>query len=358
MVVKIRKRASAHVTSAPLLPESTTTHSLAHSRPISEDACILRLSNELLSHIISYLRAFEIERLARTFSRRLTDACLPHLQSRIAGARNRRLMMSSFKVKDSATFLNTPIKELFHSWGLAKTHAFSAPPTDTFVNLDHFDLQGDFSWMYPTLSKDLGKMFPNDITLWPPITNDHPIDRLVSAANKLGISLPLSFRQFMGVDKDLQNRFPTSERRFLTFPHFVKLDPDVYGVGYATEFFPMSSGEGAFYLFVGDQGCTGVIRMKTWDELQYFYIFRRQTSYKWPALSALERELGVIPVPAQLAPGAPLCALDFEEFLVPLYFHLWACIAIRGGLDESPFRPPLEQFLLQTCTEEGRAQCN
>jgi hypothetical protein len=107
---------------------------------MSENAWILRLANELLLQIISYLRAFEIERLARTFNRRLTDACLPHLQSRIAGARNRRLMMDSFNVKDFNIFYDPDINELFHSW-LAETHTFSAPPTGTFANLDHFDLR-------------------------------------------------------------------------------------------------------------------------------------------------------------------------------------------------------------------------
>jgi hypothetical protein len=72
----------------------------------------------------------------------------------------------------------------------------------------------------------------------------------------------------------------------------------------------------------------------------------------------IELELGVIPVPVQLVPEAALCAFDFEEFLFQLYFHLWATIATAENLDASPFRPPLERYVLQTCTEEGRAQCN
>jgi hypothetical protein len=95
---------------------------------MSEDAWILRLANELLLQIISYLRAFEIECLAQTFNRRLTDACLPHLQTRIAGSRNRRLMMNTFNIKDYNFFYNPNINKLFHSW-LAETHTFSAPPT-------------------------------------------------------------------------------------------------------------------------------------------------------------------------------------------------------------------------------------
>jgi hypothetical protein len=326
---------------------------------MSEDAWILRLANELLLHIISYLRAFEIERLARTFNRRLTDACLPHLQSRIAGARNRRLMMYSFKVKYYGAFDSYGISDLFHSWGLAETHAFTGPPTDTFANLDHFDLQGDFSWMYPTPSDELPKMFSSPIfSRNPLIATAEQIDGLVSAASALGVSLPPCFRRFM-IDEELHNRVPYLDRQFTSAP-FVKLNLEAHGVGYATEFLnDLETGE-AFYLFVGDQGRTGVIRMgHTWEDLRDMYArAREEASYNWPALSALELEFDVIPVSAQLAPDTALCAVDFEEFLFQLYFHLWVSVATAENLDASPFRPPLEQFLLQICTEESRAQSN
>jgi hypothetical protein len=196
---------------------------------MSEDAWILRLANKLLSHIISYLRAFEIERLAWTFNRQLTDACLPHLQSHISGAWNRRLMMNSFKVKHYEVFLNPDISNLFHSWGLAESHTFSTPPTDTFANLDHFDLQGDFLWIYPTPSKDLEAMFPPPLfSRSPPVATAKQMGGLVSAASKLGISLPLSFRRFM-VNKDLHNQFPYFYGQFITSP-FVKLDLEEHGV--------------------------------------------------------------------------------------------------------------------------------
>jgi hypothetical protein len=48
--------------------------------------------------------------------------------------------MDSFNVKDFNIFYDPDINELFHSW-LAETHTFSAPPTGTFANLDHFDLR-------------------------------------------------------------------------------------------------------------------------------------------------------------------------------------------------------------------------
>jgi hypothetical protein len=252
------------VTSAPLLPQpppSESTPSLSHSRAMSEDAWILRLVNELLLQIISYLRAFEIERLARTFSRRLTDVCLPHLQSRIASARSRRLMMDSFKVKDYEAFYDDDVDDLFHSWGLAETHAFTGPPTDTFVHLDHFDLQGDFSWMYPTPIEELQTMFPlRMFSRNPPIVTAEQMGGLVSAASKLGVSLPLSFRRSM-VDEDLRNRFPYCGGGFTTSP-FVRLDLEVHGAGYATTFFRIPEDDETFYLFVGDQGPTGVIRME------------------------------------------------------------------------------------------------
>jgi hypothetical protein len=172
-----------------------------------QDAWILRLANELLLQIISYLRAFEIERLARTFNRRLTEACLPHLQSRIASARSRRLMMDSFKVKDYEAFYDDDVSDLFHSWGLAETHAFTGPPMDTFVHLDQFDLQGDFLWMYPTPIEELQTMFPLRMFSWnTPVVTAEQMGGLVSAASRLGVSLPLSFRRFM-VDEDLRNRF-------------------------------------------------------------------------------------------------------------------------------------------------------
>jgi hypothetical protein len=350
------------VTSAPLLPQplpSESTPSLSHSRAMSEDAWILRLANELLLHIISYLRAFEIERLARTFNRRLTDACLPHLQGRIAGARNRRLMMNTFTIKDYNFFYDSDINELFHSW-FAKTHTFSPPPTDAFANVDHFDLRGDFSWMYPTQSEELRTTFhPILFTRNPPIATAEQIDELVSAASALGVSLPPCFRRFM-IDEELHNRVPYLDRNFTTSP-FVKLDLEVHGVGYATPFFrstDLEIGE-TFYLFAGDQGCTGVIRMNnSWEYLRNIYE-REEASYHWPALSTLERELGVIPVPAQLSPDTVLCACDFEEFLFQLYFHYWAFIVIDEGLgDASPFRPSLEQFLFRAYTEEGRVHLN
>jgi hypothetical protein len=254
------------------------------------------------------------------------------------------------------TFVNL---DLFHSWGLAETHAFTGPPTDTFVNLDHFDLQGDFSWMYPTPSDELPKMFSSPIfSRNPLIATAEQIDGLVSAASALGVSLPPCFRRFM-IDEDLHNRVPYLDRQFTSAP-FVKLNLEAHGVGYATEFLnDLETGE-AFYLFVGDQGRTGVIRMgHTWEDLRDMYArAREEASYNWPALSALELEFDVIPVSAQLASDTALCALDFEEFLFQLYFHLWVSVATAENLDATPFRPPLEQFLLQICTEESRAQSN
>jgi hypothetical protein len=74
-------------------------------------------------------------------------------------------------------------------------------------------------------------------------------------------------------------------------------------------------------------------------------------------LSALELELGVIAVPT-LPEDTALCAVGFEEFLFQLYFHRWVSVTNAENLDKSPFRPLLEQFLLQTYTEEGRAPRN
>ena len=125
------------------------------------------LPAELLRLIISQLRPFEIERLARTFNKRLYDVSLPLLAQRIAAKRHAGRMIARFGPK------------VDFEWGPQ--------------NLDTLGLNSDLYWLQPHTSEEVDEHRDFDVDQ----DNESRVDDLVVTTKRLGLTLPIGFVRFM-----------------------------------------------------------------------------------------------------------------------------------------------------------------
>jgi len=149
------------------------------------------LPTELLHIIISQLRAFEIERVAKTFNRTLCAICFPLLAKRLAGKRHAKRMINRFG----------PIQNL----------------EGGCPNLDILDLKGDLNWLLPLTEGEIDD--DRDF----PVTAKEDVDDLVKTSKRLGLALPDAFVRFMH-SEELQSRVPTSDY-FLFGPGGLRMCP-------------------------------------------------------------------------------------------------------------------------------------
>jgi hypothetical protein len=151
---------------------------------------LLTLPEETLLQITSYLRAFEIERLARTFSRRLVCFCLPLLRQRIASARNARWAITLFGDLVCDALSHADPKTLYAAAQLDTEYGPYSPPPAR-VNLDYLGLRGDLYWLRP-----LGVRVEARQSSWSERERDCPpmgpekMTELLHAASRLGPHVP------------------------------------------------------------------------------------------------------------------------------------------------------------------------
>jgi hypothetical protein len=201
---------------------------------------LLTLPEETLLQITSYLRAFEIERLARTFSRRLVCFCLPLLRQRITSARNARWATTLFGdlICDALNYADPEM--LYAAAQLDTAHGpYSSPPAR--VNLDYLDLRGDLDWLRP-----LGVRVEVRQSAWSEREHDSspPMEpegmtELLQAASRLGLHVPETFVRFM-VDGELQSRMPCTDVRSAYMPLVRMRTHDLHIDGYAIGLSPGS----------------------------------------------------------------------------------------------------------------------
>ena len=147
------------------------------------------LPTELVLIIVSFLRAFEVERLAQTLNKELYAICSPLIASRVAARRSTKRMRSLF---GTGREFSTHMDWGCYSWlGLeAKYGPFAENLTP---NLDFLDLNGDLSWLGPEAPFEFddevvsGTIIPYwaDRALWERI-----LDELASQAKRVGVELP------------------------------------------------------------------------------------------------------------------------------------------------------------------------
>jgi hypothetical protein len=222
---------------------------------------LLTLPEETLLQITSYLRAFEIERLARTFSRRLVCFCLPLLRQRIASARNARWAIALFGDLVCDALSHAIPRTLYAAAQLETEHGpYSSPPAR--VNLDYLDLRGDLDGLRP-----LGARVEVRQSAWSEREHDSspPMEpegmtELLHTASRLGLHVPEAFVRFM-VDGELQSRMPCTDVRSAYMPLIRMRTHDLHIDGYAVRLYVEYFSRVYCYLFLDTTGGECVITM-------------------------------------------------------------------------------------------------
>ena len=163
------------------------------------------LPPELHLHILSYLRPFEIERLAQTFNKKLYVLCSPVLPLRLAARRNRQRLYNLFGNNENNTrpkrkawrISNAAMTEKdYRKYGLEAKYgpfAQTSPP-----HLDYLDLNGDLSWLGPP-DREAGKLlkYYENLSRKDMIDHNHNYPNIAATLERTGIALPSCFRDFI-----------------------------------------------------------------------------------------------------------------------------------------------------------------
>lgn len=104
-----------------------------------------RLPPELLLNVVSHLRGYEVERLARSFNKAVYGACLPRLRIRFASQRNAKEMIRRFSDIGSNPGHCPVYEETYH--GLRLNSLFGPFNPQPQLSLEYQELDGDLSWL-------------------------------------------------------------------------------------------------------------------------------------------------------------------------------------------------------------------
>jgi hypothetical protein len=327
-------------------------HNLHHHSLVMMSArVLLDLPNELLALILSCLRAFEIEHVAKAFNHRLTAICIPFLHDRIAATKNERRMTRMFTRMETTILEGIEEYDLYKQWGLASDlHPPQNLPTmNTFPCLDYLDLNGNLEWTNLACGhKPVSPQDPDYVWFCDPpreaAASRAQMDELIAAARQLSLSLPACFLRFM-TDRNMQSRFPDAHNAFDLGPlrraKCGMFDIDGYMVPFAWD----HDYSVHFYLFLDVHGASSVIasfNLSTPDVKQV------ATGAHTSILSGLDKELGIVPIDPSLLMDVDLYATSFEEFLVRMFFTLWGHITleVKEEIALGPIAEPLKQFLV------------
>jgi hypothetical protein len=180
---------------------------------------ILNLPNETLCHIISYLRAPDVERLARTLNSVLTPLCLPFLESRIARARNERRMTAIFGDTQALNEQGSSESIYKHHNLTQKYGTFCHPhlkPGNGFKIWDYLNLGSGLVWLQPVDEKISRAMEVHHGT--EPAADEKTMRKFVYATSQLELTLPKGFVHFMTSAK-LQSYIPSATACYFSFGH-------------------------------------------------------------------------------------------------------------------------------------------
>ena len=163
------------------------------------------LPTELILNILSYLRPQTIERLAKTFNKRLIPICLPLLEDRIATQRNANRMIATFLHEPETDGWDAALKRnicgiwdhfrLERKWGSAQP--LPSTEKEPFTNLDFLNLRGKFNWL-----ADWSELKEEDCVPFEHYRNfmsEEQVAQLKTQAEKLGLEFPKGFFDFMRI---------------------------------------------------------------------------------------------------------------------------------------------------------------
>jgi hypothetical protein len=184
---------------------------------------LLSLPTEMISRILSYLRPSEIERVARTYNKTVTEICLPLLRGRAATARNARKMVTLFGAPHGVNHfgplvMNYALAGLSLEWGPFSAPAL--PPERQYTALEYLNLCGDLHWLAP-LDRYIAKKIRVRKANYPE-TSREEMDKLQNASDKLGLRLPACFSRIM-TERKLQNRIPFYLVHYFELNQLIKL---------------------------------------------------------------------------------------------------------------------------------------
>lgn len=293
---------------------------------------LLSLSNEILLHIIPYLRPLEIERLACAFNARILLLCLPFLQDRIAATKNKRRMGHIWGPQDDA-------RRLDEADELPSLRADLTPFTYT---LDYLMLNGDLHWLAPLDTNTEAKLRPH---LRSTVTN-RAVDDLIATCSCLGLTIPPGFEKLMR-NIELQERIPSTRASYFTLGGLGKVnmkyisqhDQNCVGAtgndyrncsgdhaqGYIAQFYSEEYGYDYWKLYLDTAGHHAILRSRAnfsqgtrhdEDDLGD----GEDANNTKPELTEQEGECNVRP---STIAECVLEGTNFEEWLCHLYFGEW-----------------------------------
>lgn len=172
--------------------------------------------------IIFHLRPQQIEKVARTFNRRITALCLPLLMDRVRTARNHRSIQ---RLLGDPKFMD-PCQPDFGS------HTRFSIPERPANHLQYLQMDGHLDWLAP-LDKKTADQIAADLwrfTLPQDDVETPTIERLRDATRvlEIGHAVPGVFWKFMS-DAQLRARIPwSSTTHFFKSPKIYRVPADIF----------------------------------------------------------------------------------------------------------------------------------
>lgn len=340
------------------------------------------LSNELILYILRSLQPRHIERIAKTFNKRITELCLPFLSQRIRAARNDRLMRQLFGKPDLPQ-----VEELDYQGWSDSSLAYSAPE-DPGQHLEYLRLDSSFDWLKP-LDKHTSEAFENGIEGAGIEEGESPVE-LHKKMKKLGIdhALPEAFWKVMR-EESLLKRIPSASANFFMLPplcrivgdELVKFHKKQRGEqalsvdeierlkqtrAYLLTFYSDQQGCGYWVLYVDSDGHHCILS-SAW-QMDLIHV-EDDDDNRDTALSEEEKRLGVQVAYCRDCEELALEATDFETWLAYLYFSQQvAFLSLHSSMFSMDHKrdcvpgkdvkipEKVQEFLVNVFTEEGRMQ--
>ncbi|PKS08136.1 hypothetical protein jhhlp_005411 [Lomentospora prolificans] len=210
---------------------------------MAADSPVLTLPPELLSHVFSYLNAFDLECVAKTFNRQFYKSVIPTLGPLIPWVNNARRMCKVFPPFDTNDLFPSFPDQIprFHpDWsnrhwngiegstcerlGLdpsrGKYYRSSPPDLRSWMKLD-----GSFEWLAPLDGSVAGSMRPHTGSEGGrPVAEAWRVDAVVKQAKSLGLTLPVGYETFLR-SNILHHRIPSSYAWYFDLSKLIECPP-------------------------------------------------------------------------------------------------------------------------------------
>jgi hypothetical protein len=327
---------------------------------------LLNLPDEVLSMVLGHMPGGAVERVARTYNKRLTDLCraTPIMRYCIQERKNARNMLSLFGRGAGGTVapwgLADDVHEyVFENLELDTFGPYSEPPEHFHPCLDYMNLRGDASWMEDMLDEAERAPEPvrNHRDPWHETFDLGRLGKLEARAVALGLQIPPAFLAMM--HRGRTRGLPLPRSCYLVVGELFGFTTPSGGAGYIIRFCREAFEANYWHLYLDPQGGHCVLYspgLWAFDEVD-------MNAAVAPPLSTDPREramgIRVLDRDASARAGMMLSGASFEPWLVEMCMHGWAVREI--DLDATDGRQTWEnlptalvEYIVGFCTEEGR----